>query len=857
MRFTIPLVLCCALTFTSTAKEKVRIYTSPSWLYKTSPDLHKTPNSRDISNGYYFNLMDEQTNVPAQTEYTHYIKQIVNESGVQNASEVSVTFSPGYQELVIHQIVIHRDNEVINQLLPGRIKVVQEETDAAEFEYHGLKRAFVTLKDVRKGDQIEVAFSLIGFNPVFAGKFSDKFHFSQVTAICNYYKTIVTAADRPLIIRPANNAPNPAEQRTGNTLIYHWSNPPLKTWESQSHVPSWYDNHPVVSVSEYPDWQGVVNWGTGLLNHYHYPLPAGLQKKITQWKKEAGDDKDAFANLVARFVQDEVRYLGLEIGPGTHQPRPPAAVFTHRFGDCKDKSLLLAAILKEDSINAYVALTSTTHRSKLAEAMPSTDEFNHAIVAIERSRDQFIFIDPTIPAQRGSLLNRFIPDYGYALVLRQGERQLRPVEPGFLNSYTIIESLLVHYDDSSRFNVTSTYAGGAADDFRHSFSENSIKELEDDYRKYYAAQFDGIRLAGPLRTEDDTAKDEFTVNESYAIPQIWNTNEKGKKSFDFTASILAEHLPSPASLPADAPMALRYPVSINYTLKIRMPENWRFQDGPLHIKNDSYQFDFIPEVTGDLITLQYYFKTFKDHIPAAGIAQYKADYKNISGRIGFQLYKNTITDESPADSPAPDGKAAPGPGKGASWPAIWLTFFFGLMFTILFRYLNARRETVLYSPGTGYPLGGWTVVLGITMGVGFLAMAYRLFTNNYFNHQTWSTLGDAGGAGLQFLLLFELLASLTYLACTGALLYWYLGRRDIFPRMFVWYAGILLSVQLGLIIAYSAVRIPADFGDLRTGTTTQFFRALIYSAIWVSYILRSERVKATFLEPYRGARSDS
>src|SRR5579859_4157970 len=234
MRFILLLILYCAWGLTAAAKEKVRISPGPSWLYKTNPDLHKTPNARDISNGYYFNLIDEQTDLPGQAEYTHFIKQIVNESGVQNASEVSVTFSPGYQELVIHRILIYRDNEVIDQLQADRIEVVQEEKEASEFQYNGLKRAFVTLKDVRKGDRIEVAYSLIGFNPVFAGKFSDKFHFTQETAICNYYKAIITTADRPLFIYPANNAPKPDEQHTGNTLIYHWDNPPLKAWESRS-----------------------------------------------------------------------------------------------------------------------------------------------------------------------------------------------------------------------------------------------------------------------------------------------------------------------------------------------------------------------------------------------------------------------------------------------------------------------------------------------------------------------------------------------------------------------------------------------------------------------------------------------
>ena len=91
--------------------------------------------------------------------------------------------------------------------------MVQEETDARDFEYNGLRRAFITLTDVRIGDRIEVAYSIIGFNPVFGDKFSAQHYFTRSTAVCNYFHTIISSPDRPLHIITANNAPAPEEQR--------------------------------------------------------------------------------------------------------------------------------------------------------------------------------------------------------------------------------------------------------------------------------------------------------------------------------------------------------------------------------------------------------------------------------------------------------------------------------------------------------------------------------------------------------------------------------------------------------------------------------------------------------------------
>src|SRR5260221_97078 len=219
MRILLSIILSLLLFNRVSAVPNVHSAPIPTWLYTTHPDLNKKPVQRDISNGFYYQLLEEQTSLLSNAEYTHYIKHIINGSGVQNASEVSVTFSPQFQQVIFHRITILREGAVLNQLQLSQIKVVQEETNADEFEYNGLKRAFITLKDIRKDDQIEVSYSLVGFNPVFGNKYSEESFFNSKTAICNYYKAIITTPARKLNIQFRNNAPQPAELHQGNTLV--------------------------------------------------------------------------------------------------------------------------------------------------------------------------------------------------------------------------------------------------------------------------------------------------------------------------------------------------------------------------------------------------------------------------------------------------------------------------------------------------------------------------------------------------------------------------------------------------------------------------------------------------------------
>lgn len=833
--FLLSLLVCLGYCF-SFATDKVQVSAAPHWVLPVKADLNKAPIAKNISSGYFLELIDQQVNLGNNTRYVRFIRNIVNETGVQNASEVSVSFDPQYQEVVFHTVNLIRSGKLVSKLNSAEIKVVQEETDATDFLYNGLKRAFVTLKDVHKNDRIEVAYSITGFNPVFQNKYSDKVYFCSSTAITNYFQTIIVPVNRTINVRSYNKAPAPLVEIHGDKRIYHWSNPFTQVWESQPGVPSWFDSYPYIMVTEYDSWKDVVNWGTAILNNYHYPMPVRLQNKIAEWRKIAKGDKDHFAILALRYVQDQIRYLGLEMGANTHQPHSPAEVFEHSYGDCKDKSLLLVTILQQERIPAYVALLNTVKKETMAETAPSTVEFNHAIVAIERSSG-YIYVDPTVTYQRGELINLYIPDYRYALVLREGETRLQPIEPDNFNETLINETLNARFTDSSELEVTTSYKGGKADDVRNSLSGMSNIELEESYLQYYAKMFDGIQHASSVVSKDDSLKNEISVVESYKIPQLWYVNGEGKKAFEVFAKAIYDELPDPGSAFKNGPIALTYPSTIYYTLTVMMPEQWSFPLNELHIKSNSYQFDYTPTISGRVITLKYTFKTLKDNIHLGDIAKYKADYRRMTDKLSFEL------------SYLPEGSLPNNQFAGTvNWNLLWFAFAVLAGMSFLFRYLNNTNIEVPYTEETAWPIGSWLVLLGMSLAGSSILLVVSLLANNYFDEATWIALGDAGGSSLQSIFLIELSLELVWLAGGLACFYWFIQRRNIFPRMFIGYVASILLGQALLLTLYNVTKYPDSFGDLSGAAGIDLLRSCFYAIIWVSYILRSERVRSTFLK---------
>jgi len=184
-----------------------------------------------------------------------------------------------------------------------------------------------------------------------------------------------------------------------------------------------------------------------------------------------------------------------------------------------------------------------------------------------------------------------------------------------------------------------------------------------------------------------------------------------------------------------------------------------------------------------------------------------------------------------------------------NWIAVWLCFLFGVLFTILFRQLDRRSMMIDQRSDAGLPLSGWIVVLGLTLTIRILLQGYALLNDHYFLKSAWIHLEQTGGLKLQFLSIFELVLSLFSLISSGVLLYWFFGRRDIFPSMFIYYVSFFLIAQFILWVIYNNIILPNDLAAIRHEMIKQFLRMAAYTVIWGAYIWNSEQVKQTFIYP--------
>ena len=130
----------------------------------------------------------------------------------------------------------------------------------------------------------------------------------------------------------------------------------------------------------FQNWSEMGRWQDELLRGREESSPE-INQKIAELTSGATTPL-AKMQALSVFVQHNIRYVAIELGIGGLQPHPAREVFAHRYGDCKDKATLLAAMLKVIGVDSYQLTINSRRGGVTAQSPPQLGWFNHQILAI-------------------------------------------------------------------------------------------------------------------------------------------------------------------------------------------------------------------------------------------------------------------------------------------------------------------------------------------------------------------------------------------------------------------------------------------------------------------------------------------
>ena len=330
--------------------------------------------------------------------------------------------------------------------------------------------------------------------------------------------------------------------------VHTWQLNDLPYVEDEESSPGWAATAPRLAVSYFPpagsaanirplsDWADVARWMSELSEPKAQPSPA-IDAKAKQLIEGAKTELDKIS-AIGRYVQ-ATTYVLITRGAGRgggYTPHAASDIFLKGYGDCKDKTTLMRAMLKSIGIESVGVGIYSGDRTAVKPEWASPHQFNHAITAIRVSKDthapavfedaksgRLMFFDPTdSTTPPGYLPNHEQASYALIEDATRGELVLTPAAAPASADVRRKGEITLLPEGGITGTLVEIRKGGALSRRRRMHKDLSKPDFDKDIQRWLATSIPGVRVK---KVEVDDSGPEFKTTvefESDRYSQIPN-----------------------------------------------------------------------------------------------------------------------------------------------------------------------------------------------------------------------------------------------------------------------------------------------------------------------------------------------
>jgi hypothetical protein len=328
----------------------------------------------------------------------HRIDYTDNESGIEINKQYTHSYDKERQKIYLIKAGTHQADGTFQEVDDIAAFIQTPQNNASDSLYTSDAELTIIFPNVKKGSIVESIILVETFEPLIPGEIS------LGKSLCGYwptYRSKITyvlpnwLSKRIKTKGTTGLVPKPKVGKYSETHeIYEWDAKQLPDFDYEQLGMRGSKTLPFLIISSLDTWDKFGEWFSGLVDGQDI-LGEQLQQLADSWT-EGVTDRSELISILGKKVSNEVRYTGLEFGKAGFKPYSCSMVWGNRYGDCKDKSNLLRALLRYKGIDAHMALLYTKHQGNLEKELPWIFQFNHAIVAVPDGNNDYILIDPTI-----------------------------------------------------------------------------------------------------------------------------------------------------------------------------------------------------------------------------------------------------------------------------------------------------------------------------------------------------------------------------------------------------------------------------------------------------------------------------
>ena len=480
--------------------------------------------------------------------------KILTEKGRREESVISLSFNARYGTAEILEVKVTSADGTVRDV--DFAKTTKEATDNSSVSaniYDPMDRKIVcTIPGLKIGDVVfyrtrkEVKMSRV------------KDHYANISVFewtCPILKQtvrIIAPKERPLkrmaVRNPLGNVKYSSKTLADGSVEHVWVAKDSPQAFAEPDTPPLYKVVQNLYVSTAEDWQTISKWYWNLcVPHLSKTTPA-ISNQVSKIVASCGEKASDYDKISAiyKWVAQEVRYMGLtmeETSPG-YAPHDVNITFENRYGVCRDKAALLAAMLRIAGFEAYPVLIHAGAKMDNEVPLPY---FNHAITGVrapgskEADKAGYILMDPTDESSR-DIMPAYLGDRSYLVATPFGETlHLSSVPPAKANSLDVESEGTIEKDGSLLVKSVVRFKGLNDNAYRHGL----LKMTAENRRRFFERAVKGASSSAELISAELKPDDLRRTEEELSVELLFRINEavlKGKSREELTVPALSRIL---------------------------------------------------------------------------------------------------------------------------------------------------------------------------------------------------------------------------------------------------------------------------------------------------------------------------
>jgi tetratricopeptide (TPR) repeat protein len=428
------------------------------------------------------------------TDFTEVAIKIQSPDGL-SAGNINFPWQPSTDTITVNKLHIIRDGKVIDVLKGGQtFTIARRETNLDAATLDGTLTASIQPEGLQVGDVIDLAVTDEHFDPVMMGHVESVFGLWGSLPVEAAHASLGWSDSTKLATRELL-MPAPTRSRRDGFTVVDFSGKAIDPPILPNDAPDRFRLGRGGEATDFSSWSDLAALMKPLFEAAaQVPASGPLRDELETIRKTGKTPKER-AELALQLVENRVRYVALLMGTGGYVPATAESSWSRRFGDCKAKSALLVALLRELGINAEPVLVSTAGGDALPERLPMVGYFNHMIVRAHIGGKDY-WLDGTRTGD-GDLDRIDVPDYEWGLPLVTGAK-LVPIVPGPLAQPQIDTAIDIDASAGvfvpAPFNAVQTFRGDGAIAINSIYSKLSSAQLDQVLRGYWRDKYDYVDI---------------------------------------------------------------------------------------------------------------------------------------------------------------------------------------------------------------------------------------------------------------------------------------------------------------------------------------------------------------------------